>query len=90
MVILILMNANEKFTPVNEKTGKPKRIGASILRIMKITHYHETTESIKDLTEVRKLMTQMHQTDIDVHLGYIKKVAKAKENDNEESRSCHC
>jgi len=77
----VLMNAGEKFTPNNEKTGKPKRIGASVLRIMYITYYHNTTDSIKDLSEVRKLMTLMHQTDVDVHLGYIKKVAKAKEKD---------
>ena len=55
-----------------EFTGK--RIGSSILRIMYISWYHEQGASVFNLADIHKTMALLHQSDLGVHLSYIKKL----------------
>ena len=76
-----LGNTTQLFTPMRADGGGPKRISSSILRIMFISWYHKKGSSVFNQEAIKKVMEQLHQSDLGVHISYIKKVAKEKEGD---------
>jgi hypothetical protein len=59
-----------------------KRVGVQALRPSYIRWFHEThPDIVKDLASLKRLMKNMHQTAVHVHLAYRKKVTAEEEFD---------
>jgi hypothetical protein len=57
-----------------------KRIGVQTLRPSYIRWYHESyPDTVKDLASLKRLMKNLHQTAVHVHLAYRKHVTPAEE-----------
>jgi hypothetical protein len=80
-----LGDTTQKFTEQIANSTVNKRISSSILRIMFITWYHENSESVFNQLAIKKVMVQLHQTDTDTHISYIKNILKQKGEESEEA-----
>jgi hypothetical protein len=81
----LLGDTTQKFTEQITNTSINKRISSSILRIMFITWYHENSDSVFNQLAIKKIMVQLHQTDTDTHISYIKNILKQKGEESEEA-----
>lgn len=79
-----LGDTTEKFTEMKADGTGMKRISSSILRIMFITWYHGNTNSVFDQLATKAIMVQLHQTDLDTHVSYIKNLVRQKGEVNQE------